>query len=138
MALHYLDSSALVKLVVDEPESTALRAYVDGADLITSELALTEVPRSVRRVAATVGQMSAALHEKAAELFEYVALLPVDRVQLETAGALEEPALRALDAIHIVAASDVGVLDAFVSYDMRQNAAARLAGLRTVSPGTQA
>jgi len=46
------------------------------------------------------------------------------------------PALRALDAIHVVAgASLVDAIDAFVSYDERQAAAARLAGLRTVAPG---
>jgi len=35
----------------------------------------------------------------------------------------------------VVAAADLAPLDAFVSYDERQGAAARLAGLRTVSPG---
>jgi predicted nucleic acid-binding protein len=51
------------------------------------------------------------------------------------AGALAEPALRALDAIHVAAAVEASPLDAFVSYDVRQAAAARLAGLRTVHPG---
>jgi len=40
-----------------------------------------------------------------------------------------------LDAIHLVAAIDLVPIDAFVSYDERQSAAARLAGLRTVDPG---
>lgn len=52
------------------------------------------------------------------------------------AGALAEPALRTLDAVHVAAAVDLSPLDAFVSYDERQAAAARLAGLRTVRPGT--
>jgi predicted nucleic acid-binding protein len=43
--------------------------------------------------------------------------------------------LRALDAVHLTAAIDVSPIDAFVSYDERQGAAARLAGLRTVQPG---
>jgi len=51
------------------------------------------------------------------------------------AGALSEPMLRALDALHVAAAVDVSPVDAFVSYDQRQSAATRLAGLRTVSPG---
>ena len=63
-----------------------------------SELALTEVPRAIRRPAA---------HDPA-------------------------PALRALDAIHLAAAIDLSPIDAFVSYDERQGAAVRLAGLRTV------
>jgi hypothetical protein len=40
-----------------------------------------------------------------------------------------------LDAIHVAAAIDLAPLDGFVTYDERQAAAARLAGLRTVSPG---
>jgi predicted nucleic acid-binding protein len=43
--------------------------------------------------------------------------------------------LRALDAIHVAAAISAAPLDAFVSYDERQSAAARLAGLRTIAPG---
>jgi hypothetical protein len=51
------------------------------------------------------------------------------------AGALEEPTLRALDAIHLAAAIDLSPIDAFVRYDERRSAAVRLAGLRTVAPG---
>jgi hypothetical protein len=54
---------------------------------------------------------------------------------LLAAGALAEPALRALDGIHIASATDLLPLDGFVTYDERQAAGARLAGLRTVSPG---
>ena len=58
-----------------------------------------------------------------------------DRHVLAGAGALAEPALRALDVIHIVSAVDLDPIEAFVTYDERQAAAARLAGLRTVVPG---
>jgi predicted nucleic acid-binding protein len=54
---------------------------------------------------------------------------------LAAAGAFSEPALRTLDVIHVAAAADLHPIDAFVSYDERQSAAARLAGLRTVAPG---
>ena len=136
MALLYADASALVKLVRDERESAALRQYADDADLITSALVLTEIPRAIRRASADdprlpLGQLLC----RAGELLEAVALLPVDEATLVAAGALAEPGLRALDAIHVAAAVDVRPLDAFVSYDQRQSAAARLAGLRTVSPG---
>jgi predicted nucleic acid-binding protein len=56
------------------------------------------------------------------------------RELLLAGGALDEPALRSLDAIHIVAAIALSPLDGFVSYDERQAAAARLAGLRTFAP----
>ncbi len=136
MALFYLDSSALVKLVHAEPETDALRVFLADADLLSSELALTEVPRAIRRAAALDRSIAAApLLTRAGEVLDAMALLPVDRPLLGAAGALEEPVLRALDAIHLVAAIDLSPIDAFVSYDERQSAAARLAGLRTVQPG---
>lgn len=136
MALLYLDASALVKLVRDEPESAALRAFLDGADLVSSSLALTEVPRAVRRAAADdPGLPEQRLLDRAGALLAAVALVPVEDALLAAAGAIEEPRLRALDAIHVAAAADVAPIDAFVSYDARQSAAARLAGLRTVAPG---
>ena len=136
MALFYADSSALVKLVREEPESAALRAFLADAGIVTCELVLTELPRTIRRaVAHDPGLPLDLLIERAGELLDAVALLPLDRPLLLAAGALVEPALRALDAIHVAAAVDVSPLDAFVSYDERQAAAARLAGLRTVQPG---
>jgi uncharacterized protein len=136
VSLYYLDSSALVKLVRDEPESASLRAYLAADDLVSSELALTEVPRAIRRA---TGREAATLVDRlmrqAEHLFEAVALLPLDRGLLAAAGALAEPALRALDAIHLATAIDIAPIDAFVGYDDRQSAAARLAGLRTVAPG---
>jgi len=136
MALFYVDSSALVKLVAEEPESAALRAFVDGADLVSCELVLTEVPRAIRRAFAhgTRAPLEMAL-ERTGELLDSLGLLPLDRALLAAAGAMEEPALRALDAIHVAAAADLAPIDAFVSYDGRQAAVARLAGIRTMAPG---
>ena len=136
MALFYADASAIVKLVRDEPESRALRTFISTADLVSCELVLTEVPRAIRRAAAKDPRLPLdILIERAAEILDALALLPLDRALLAGAGALTEPALRALDAIHVMAAIDLSPLDAFVSYDERQAAAARLAGIRTVSPG---
>ena len=136
MALFYVDASALVKLVHDEPESKALRNFLSDSDLVSCELVLTEVPRAVRRAAADDPSLPLdVLIERAGDLLDAVALLPLDRGVLAAAGALDEPALRALDAIHVVAAIDLSPLEAFVSYDERQAAAARLAGLRTIQPG---
>jgi predicted nucleic acid-binding protein len=135
--IFYADASALVKLVHEEPESTALRAYLGTSDLVSSELVLTEIPRAIRR--AVIHDPSLSLERliaRAGELIDSLALRPVDRVVLAGAGALAEPALRALDAIHIASAIDLHPIEAFVSYDERQAAAARLAGLRTVAPGT--
>jgi uncharacterized protein len=137
VAVFYADASALVKLVREEAESGALRAYLDGADLVSSELVLTEIPRAVRRAVAQDPALPLdLLLERAGELVDVLALRPVDRDLLAGAGALAEPALRALDAIHIVSAVDLDPIEAFVTYDERQAAGARLAGLRTMAPGS--
>jgi hypothetical protein len=134
--LLYADASALVKLVAAEPESDALRAYVGDADVLSCELVLTEVPRAIRRAVGRDPRLPlASLLARARELLDALALLPLDDGILVAAGALVEPALRALDAIHVAAAADISPLDAFVTYDERQAAAARLAGLRTFAPG---
>jgi uncharacterized protein len=124
-----------VKLVRAEPETGALRTFLADADLLSSELVLTEVPRAIRRAGAhDPALIREPLITRAGEVLDAVALLPVDRALLAMAGALEEPSLRALDAIHVAAAIDLSPIDAFVSYDERRSAAARLAGLRTVAP----
>jgi predicted nucleic acid-binding protein len=135
VAVFYADASALVKLVREEPESHALRAFLADADLISSELILTEIPRAIRRAADDDPALPLdLLLERARALLEAVALRPVDGPLLAAAGTLAEPALRALDAIHVASALDLQPVDAFVTYDERQAAAARLAGLRTMAP----
>jgi uncharacterized protein len=137
VAVFYADASALVKLVREEEQSEALRAYLTGADLVSSELILTEIPRAVYRAVAHDPTLPRdLLLERAGELIDAVALRVVDRALLAGAGALAEPALRALDAIHVASAVDLDPIEAFVTYDERQAAAARLAGLRTMAPGT--
>ncbi len=136
MALFYADASALVKLVRDEPESPALRAFTDDADLVSCDLVLAEVPRAIRRAAAQDARLDVeVLLARADEVIDAVALVPVDRTLLVAAGALSEPSLRALDAIHVAAAVGLVPIDGFLGYDERQAAAARLAGLRTFAPG---
>jgi uncharacterized protein len=135
MAVVYADASALVKLVRREAESAALRAYLEDADLVSSELVLTEIPRAVRRAAALDPDLPLdLLLERTGALIDVVALSPLDRPLLAGAGALAEPALRALDAIHVASAVALDPIAAFVTYDERQAAAARLAGLRTMAP----
>jgi predicted nucleic acid-binding protein len=136
VAVFYADASALVKLVREEGESEALRAYLGDGDLVSSELVLTEIPRAVRRAAANDPALQRdLLLERAGQVIDAIALRPLDRALLAGAGALAEPALRALDALHVASAVDLGPIEAFVTYDERQAAAARLAGLRTMAPG---
>ena len=136
MSMFYADSSALFKLVRQEAGSDVLRAYLSEADLVSSELVLAEVPRAVHRAASIDPALSLDhLMERAGEVIETVALRVVDRQILAGAGAIAEPALRTLDAVHVASAIDLSPVEAFVTYDERQAAVARLAGLRTMSPG---
>jgi uncharacterized protein len=136
VALFFVDASALVKLLREEPESEALSAFLADDDLVSCELCLVEVPRAIRRAAAQEPRLPLDnLLGRASDLLEAVALLPLDRELLVAAGAITEPALRSLDALHVIAAVAVSPVDGFVSYDERQAAAARLAGLRTLAPG---
>ncbi|HXQ18647.1 MAG TPA: type II toxin-antitoxin system VapC family toxin [Acidimicrobiales bacterium] len=135
MALFYADASALVKLILREPESAALQAFLADADVVSSELLVTELLRAIRRAGAQNPALPlAALTDRTEELLDAVGLRPLDRSVLLAAGTLAEPTLRALDAIHVATAIDVFPHDGFVSYDERQSAAARLAGLRTYAP----
>jgi uncharacterized protein len=136
MPLFYVDASALVKVVAGEQGAEDLAAYLEGVELASSELVLTEVPRALRRKAATALDFPLeAVLEQAGVLIESLGLRPVDDALLIGAGMLAEPTLRSLDAIHLATALHLYPIDAFVTYDKRQAAAARLAGLRTVAPG---
>ena len=126
----YLDSSAIVKLVVPEPESAALRRRLaKEPDWVSSALARVEVLRAMRRREATVRKL-----DEAQELLARIALAPVDDSILGVAARIEPSALRSLDAIHVATARSLFGLDAFVTYDVRQLAAAIVAGLPAVSP----
>ena len=128
----YLDSSALVKLVVRERESVALRAWIpNDVRLATSELSRTEVIRSVR----PFGAESVAIGRA---LFRRLEFLSLDRPLFDTAAVLEPASLRSLDAIHL--ASAIALRDdllTLVTYDRRMVAGARALGLPVVSPGSE-
>ena len=130
--LVYLDSSALVKLVVTESETPALRAYLAGKTTASSEIAVVEVMRAVARQhpdrAGTVQAVAQAVVES-------LHLLPLSPDTVTAACAVEPPALRSLDAIHIASAlALVEVLDSMVTYDIRMQEGARLAGLTVAAP----
>ena len=130
MSALYLDSSAFVKLVVEETESTALRRFLAKGDArrVSSALVRTESLRAVRHLGpdalATVR-----------DGLRRVDLIVIDDRILDAAGSLEPQVLRTLDAIHLATALAVGDdLEAIVTYDERMIDAARFIGLSTVSP----
>ena len=127
---HYLDTSALVKLAVAEPETAALREWLaaEPRTLAACDLVRTELLRTVRRVApgrvvmARLVLDSLVLTEVTAEIFE-------------AAGRLDTSDLRSLDSIHLAAALDLGDdLDTLVTYDERLAGAARSYGVPVTAP----
>jgi len=127
----YLDSSALVKLVVAEPESSALIEYLRGrSERVSSALALAEVPRALRRAG-----FGASERRRSRQVMARIALVEVDRRILVAAAALEPPGLRTLDAIHLATALAVREdLEAVVTYDRRLAAAAERIHLEVSVP----
>lgn len=125
----YADTSALAKLILTEPESPALLAYLDGrGGVVTSALVTTELVRAVRR-------LQPDLEPRAYALIAGLTLIEVDRGVLDAAGTLLPPEMRTLDAIHLATALALGgEIEALLTYDVRMAATARAAGLRVEVP----
>jgi len=126
---HYLDSSAIVKLVLQEPESAALRRHLRRTvDTATSGLAWAEVPRAVRR------SEPSALRLVQPVLDRMLGVAVTAEIVAHAAG-LDPVELRTLDAIHLVSAASLGSeLALIVTYDAPMAAAAAARGLPVVSP----
>jgi predicted nucleic acid-binding protein len=132
----YLDSSAIVKLIVSEPESSALVGVVSGRGLVTSEIALAEVPRAIWRMLSErrARERDQVLRE-VPRVLESLAYVPVERPLLVRAGSFREGYLRTLDAIHLASAFVVDAdIAAIVTYDDRQAEAGEALGLVCLRP----
>jgi predicted nucleic acid-binding protein len=129
MAGVYVDSSALVKLIVREAESDAIRNYLRRRrPWVSSALARTEVVRAV----AGLGDPAIAAARQVLARCDLVRLN--DRL-LDRAGLLEPAEVRSLDAVHLATADLVRAdLGALVTYDERMAEAARALGLRVAAP----
>jgi predicted nucleic acid-binding protein len=125
----YLDSSALVKLVIRETESSALRRALrlDSARA-TCALARVEVVRAVR-------PHGAAAVARARQLLRTLDVVQLDDELLDSAAMLDGGLLRGLDAIHLAAALMLADdVTAVVTYDQRMAAAATAMGLPVSAP----
>lgn len=126
--LTYVDSSAIVKLVVREPQSSPLLRYLRHRTLISSALARTEVARAVLHF----GELGLA---RAKEALARIDLVRINDRVLANAGELLPPTLRSLDAVHLATALLLGgELKALVTYDDRMAVAAKALGFRVVAP----
>lgn len=127
---HYLDTSALVKLVVAERESPALRAWLleEERTPVTCDLARTELYRAVKRSAPDRAVQARAV-------LDSLTVLRLDSSTFDSAGRLEPSTLRTLDALHLAAALTLGDdLETIVTYDEHQATAAKAHGVACTSP----
>jgi predicted nucleic acid-binding protein len=110
----YVDSSAIVKLVAIEPETSALSRFLDDRrPLVSSGLASAEVRRAVL-------PLGDRFLRQATEVLARFELVGVSNEVLDAAGRLEPASLRSLDAIHLATAALFGkTLGGVISYDGR-------------------
>lgn len=130
MTVAYLDTSAAMKLVVDEPESQALAAELAGRDdrrLVSSWLLHTEMHCAAGRHPQDLDL------EAIQAVLDAVNLIDLTRGDLLAAGT--HAPLRSNDAIHLAVALRVGA-DEIVTYDGELAERATAAGLPVLSPGT--
>ncbi|MCP2166082.1 type II toxin-antitoxin system VapC family toxin [Goodfellowiella coeruleoviolacea] len=132
----YLDSSALLKRVIDEPESEKLRVVLRGhvderAVLLSSQLAWIEVSWAIR---ARFGSGYATAADFVDDAMSGVAEYPVGDEVVSLSQRLNPNRLRSLDAIHVASAMLLDV-DLLITYDDRMADAAQQNGLRCTMPG---
>lgn len=126
--LAYVDAAALVKLVVPEAESPQMhRWYTESERVVTSRIGIVETRRASARHGDDRDQLRI--------LVQSVEVVELTRDIADRASAIAPAVLRALDAIHLATAVELGgELDAFVTYDDRLAEAARAVGLPVVRP----
>lgn len=126
----YLDTSAAVKLVVEEAGSKALRAWLQQvtAPIVSSDLIRTELLRATRRGAPEQVQ-------RARAVLDSLVLVTMSTPIFEHAATLDPDVLRSLDALHLAAALDLGDdLDGIITYDDRLATAAAALGIAVIAP----
>lgn len=129
MTVVYLDTSALGRVLLGEPDARAVLRDLGGFEQrVASRLLRVELCRLALREG---------LLANADQLLTGVALLPVDEDLLSAAEALPPPTVATLDAIHLATAlrlAAAGRLDALMTYDARLAEGARYHGLGVLAP----
>lgn len=127
---HYFDTSALIKLVIREPESAALQSWLaETAGLrATSDLSRVELVRAARRAGPEYPPL-------AAEVLADLVKIEIGEEVLRLAGVLGPQHLRSLDAVHLATALQLqSALEGVVTYDRRMADAAAALGIPVVAP----
>jgi uncharacterized protein len=128
MTMAYVDASALVKLVLDEPDAAPMRRwYIESDRIATSQIGAIETRRAVARKLGPEDRVETILRS--------VSVVAIDPSIARAAATLPPSSLRTLAAIHLATALGLqGEIDAFVTYDDRLAEAARSLGLPVMRP----
>jgi predicted nucleic acid-binding protein len=125
----YLDTSALGRILLDEPDRPVILREMESFDVqVSSRLLRIELRRLALRHD---------LSDAADRLLTRVALLPLDDVVLIDAETIPPSTVATLDAIHLATAlrlAQADRLDAILTYDVRLAEGARQHGLPVLAP----
>ncbi|HEY2535892.1 MAG TPA: type II toxin-antitoxin system VapC family toxin [Solirubrobacteraceae bacterium] len=125
----YVDTSAFVRVMLEEPDKKAIQRDLAGFDQsVASRLLRVELRR--------VGKREDAIAE-ADLILDDVLLIPIDESVLATAETIAPTSVGTLDAIHLATAvrlAEAGELDALMTYDKRLADGARTHGITVLSP----
>ena len=124
----YLDTSAFLKLVVDEESSAPMRSWSSAHDGVwSSQLLRAEALRAAQRLGVDVRSIEGAL--------ETVSLVLPSVATYASAGRMQSKGLRTLQALHLASALEIGPdLEGIAVYDRRLSDAAREVSIDVVSP----
>lgn len=129
MGALYLDTSVLGRVLLDEPETAAIRRELGRFERhISSRLLRVEL----RRLGLLKGML-----EHVDELLAGPVLIPLDETVLTAAETIAPSVVRTLDAIHLATAvrlTGAGQLDALMTYDKQLAEGAREHGITVLSP----
>jgi predicted nucleic acid-binding protein len=119
-----------VKLVIDEPETSALESHLAAhpAVMVTSRLATVEVARATK-----LANPSEEVQAEVDRLLSSCMLVAVSASLLRTSRKLTSVTVRTLDAIHLASALRVEA-DELLAYDHRLLVAASAQGLPILTP----
>ncbi len=125
----YVDTSALVRVVLEEPDKKAIERDLSKFDQsVASRLLRVELRR--------VGRRENAL-EAADQILDGVLLIPIDESVLAAAETIAPTRVATLDAIHLATAvrlAEAGELDALMTYDKQLANGAREHGITVLAP----
>ena len=127
----YLDSSAVLKFIFSEEESTAARKEIRGV-LYSSELVRVEVMRAVLRI-------EPELEARALDVLSRIRIIKIKSgIMVQAERLPNHVKIRGMDAIHLASANTLGRLGhTIVTYDKNMAKAAKALGFSVESPGTK-